>query len=321
MRIRREEELPVYERLGDVRSSAVTRTKIADILFARGELDEAVRLLGEEAAPAFERLGAIRESAIAKGRIADILSARGEMGEALRIRREEQLPVFERLGAVRESAITKGRIADILRARGELDEALRIRREEQLPVYERLGDVRSSAVTKGKIADILSCPWRAGRGVAHPPRGAAAGLRGPRRPPRKRGHQGQDRRHPLPTRRAGRGSEPAGGAPRDQPPLGDAGGIGATLWGLAQLDLKQEKVQDAVPRIAEGYAIMRQLGRAEGIATVGKLFGQILVAGGQRDDGLEVLRRSAAAHRQLGREGDAAKVEALIRQIEDGAAG
>ena len=34
LRIRREEELPVYERLGDVRERAVTMGKIADILQA-----------------------------------------------------------------------------------------------------------------------------------------------------------------------------------------------------------------------------------------------------------------------------------------------
>jgi hypothetical protein len=42
LRIRREEELPVYERLGDVRERAVTWGKIADVFQARGELDEAL---------------------------------------------------------------------------------------------------------------------------------------------------------------------------------------------------------------------------------------------------------------------------------------
>jgi hypothetical protein len=48
LRIRREEQLPVYERLGDVRSRAVTMGKVADILAARGELDEALRIRREE---------------------------------------------------------------------------------------------------------------------------------------------------------------------------------------------------------------------------------------------------------------------------------
>ncbi len=155
LRIHREEELPVYERLGDVRSIAVTKGQIADILEARGQLDEALRIREEDQLPVYERLGDVRSIAVTKGQIADILEARGQLDEALRIREEDQLPVYERLGDVRSIAVTKGQIADILEARGQLDEALRIREEDQLPVYERLGDVRSIAVTKGQIADIL----------------------------------------------------------------------------------------------------------------------------------------------------------------------
>ncbi|WP_437493492.1 metallophosphoesterase [Sorangium sp. So ce1014] len=154
LRIRREEELPVFERLGDVRSRAVTLGKIADIFEARGQLDEALRIRREEELPVYERLGDVRSRAVTLGKIADIFEARGQLDEALRIRREEELPVYERLGDVRSRAVTLGKIADIAQARGQLDEALRIRREEQLPVYERLGDVRSRAVTLGKIADI-----------------------------------------------------------------------------------------------------------------------------------------------------------------------
>ncbi|MBK7760422.1 MAG: tetratricopeptide repeat protein [Deltaproteobacteria bacterium] len=180
-RIRREEELPVYERLGDVRGKAVTLGKIADVLQARGQLDEALRIRREEELPVYERLGDVRSKAVTMGKIADVLQARGQLDEALRIRREEELPVYERLGDVQAKAVTMGKIADVLQRRGQLDEALRIRREEQLPVYERLGDVRGKAVTMGKIADILHAPGTARRGPHHSAGGAAPRLRAPRR--------------------------------------------------------------------------------------------------------------------------------------------
>jgi tetratricopeptide (TPR) repeat protein len=154
LRIRTEEQLPVYERLGKVRSVAVTKGQIADILESRGELDAALRILKEEVLPSMERLGEVRSVAVTKGQIADILQSRGELDAALRIRTEEQLPVYERLGDVRSVAVTKGRIADILQSRGELEEALRIRTEEQLPVYERLEDLGSLAHLKFSIAQI-----------------------------------------------------------------------------------------------------------------------------------------------------------------------
>jgi len=155
LRIRTEEELPVYEKLGDVRSKAVTQGKIADILMARGELDEALRIRTEEELPVYEKLGDVRSKAVTQGKIADILMARGEFDEALRILSAEVQPAFEKLGDVSSKAVTQGKIADILTARGELDEALRIRTEEELPVYEKLGNVREKAVTQGQIADIL----------------------------------------------------------------------------------------------------------------------------------------------------------------------
>nr|BFE70861.1 hypothetical protein GCM10020092_041620 [Actinoplanes digitatis] len=155
LRIHRQVQLPVYERLGDNRETAVTWGNVADILFHRGDYDEALRIHREETLPVYERLGDTRSTAVAWGKIADILYQRGDYDESLRIRREMQLPVFERLGDTRETAITWGRIADILYQRGDYDESLRIHREQTLPVYERLGDTHSTAITWSKIADIL----------------------------------------------------------------------------------------------------------------------------------------------------------------------
>ena len=68
LRIRREEELPVFEQLGDVRERAVTMGKIADILQQRGQTDEALRIRREEQLPVFEQLGDVRSRAVTMGR-------------------------------------------------------------------------------------------------------------------------------------------------------------------------------------------------------------------------------------------------------------
>jgi tetratricopeptide (TPR) repeat protein len=156
----RTDVLPIFERLGDLRSKAVTMGHIADILQVRRLFDEALRIRQHEQLPVFERLGDVRAKAMTMGKIADILQVRRQLDEALRIRQHDQLPVFESLGDVRSKAVTMGEIADILQARGQLDEALRIRRHEQLPVFERLGDVRERAVTLFKIANQLAANGR-----------------------------------------------------------------------------------------------------------------------------------------------------------------
>ena len=87
LRIRREEELPVYEKLGDVRSRAITLGKIADILQARGELDEALRIW-ETQIPVFERLGDAPSLNFARQRIESLNSQirQGGRGEPRRSR-------------------------------------------------------------------------------------------------------------------------------------------------------------------------------------------------------------------------------------------
>ena len=154
LRIYREVELPVYERLGDTRSAAVTWGDIADIAYQRGDYEEALRIRREVELPVYEHLGDTRSAALTWGQIADIAHQRGDYEEALRIRREVELPAFERLGDTRSAALTWGSIADIAYRRGDFEEALRIRREVELPVYEGLGDTREAAIAWGNIADI-----------------------------------------------------------------------------------------------------------------------------------------------------------------------
>jgi tetratricopeptide (TPR) repeat protein len=147
--------LPVYERLGDVRSKAVTLGKIADVHQARGQLDEALRIRQEEELPVYERLGDVHAKANSMLNITDVLRARGQLDEAHRLLREEALPIFERLGDVLGKANTMGRIAAVHEARGQLDEALTIRSEETLPVYERLNRRRDLAVEQANVATLL----------------------------------------------------------------------------------------------------------------------------------------------------------------------
>ncbi len=81
LRIRTQEELPVYERLGDVRSKAVTQGKIADILTQRGQLEEALRIRTQEQLPVYERLGDVRGILVCRAKTALGLLARGRAEE------------------------------------------------------------------------------------------------------------------------------------------------------------------------------------------------------------------------------------------------
>ena len=91
LRIRNEEQLPVFEKLGDIRSRAVTMGQIADIYQARGQLDEALRIRKEEELPVYEKLKARRDILVCEANIAILLLQRkkpGDRSEAERLLRK-----------------------------------------------------------------------------------------------------------------------------------------------------------------------------------------------------------------------------------------
>ena len=88
LKIRQEEQLPVFEQLGDVRERAATMAWIAHILWGRGDYDGALRTLREEVHPAYERLGDVRSLVRARSQFAGILlqrAAEGDQEEAGRL--------------------------------------------------------------------------------------------------------------------------------------------------------------------------------------------------------------------------------------------
>lgn len=155
LRIRREEQLPVYEHLGDSHSYATTKCNIAIALVSLGEPKEALRILRDEVLPVLDSLGDFHQRAAALAQIAEILRASGQSEEALHILMEEVLPERARLGDLRGYSITQSRIATILRMRGEYQKVLHIYQCEILPVVRQLGDIRGNAVTQLNIADLL----------------------------------------------------------------------------------------------------------------------------------------------------------------------
>jgi tetratricopeptide (TPR) repeat protein len=146
-----QEELAVYEGLGDKRSRAVTLGDIARLRADKGEVDAALQLHQEELA-VYEGLGDKRSRAVTLGDIARLRAAKGEVDAALQLH-QERLGIFEGLGDKRERAVTLGDIARLRAAKGEVDAALQLH-QERLAVYEALGDKAGVANTLWSIAQI-----------------------------------------------------------------------------------------------------------------------------------------------------------------------
>ena len=134
LHVRRENELPIYEGLGDVRYCAMTMGKIGDLLQAQGALDEALRIRREVELPTYERLNEARGRAETLDKIGDILEAKGALDEAERLRREEELPAYLRLGDAR------GRLATLKKIEG-------CARRAQLPKFGAGGRLTPPAMS------------------------------------------------------------------------------------------------------------------------------------------------------------------------------
>jgi hypothetical protein len=97
--------------------------------------------------------------------------------------------------------------------------------------------------------------------------------------------------------------------------LGDIDLIASAQYDLAMLDLNQERPTEALERLAESWDINLRFGRADGVAVVGQLYGQLLAAA-DRSRALEVLRTSREAFRLLKRTAKVNELDELIQRLE-----
>ncbi|BAJ27690.1 MULTISPECIES: CHAT domain-containing protein [Kitasatospora] len=317
LRIRQEVQLPAFERIGDTRSTAVTWGRIADILHQRGEVEKALRIRQEVQLPEYERIGDTREAAITWGKIADILHQRGQVHEALRIRQEVELPEYERIGDTRSTAVTWGRIADTLHQRGQVDEALRIRQEVELPEYERIGDTRSTAVTWGQIADTLHQRGQVDEAlrIRQEVQLPAFERIGDTREAAVTWGQIADTLHQR--GQVDEAEELQLKRLRVNEKLRDIDGIAAANWSLAQIDLGRRDLHAAAPRLVTSFRYFLELQRPDGVAAVGIILGQLMLAAGARAQARQVLQECRAAAAMTNTAHILARADELLETIDD----
>lgn len=147
--------IPIYHKLGDHRSEAIIKGKIARILSLQGNWDKAERLLREEVLPILQKQGDPTDVAGAWDGVADVYIARGQFDDALRILRDEVLPPLERLGDQSAVAVTLSGVAHVLRRTGRLEEAMRLCRNQLLPIFVRTGNLEAQSQCRSEIVEIL----------------------------------------------------------------------------------------------------------------------------------------------------------------------
>jgi tetratricopeptide (TPR) repeat protein len=122
--IRQDVELPVFERLGDIRETAVTWGKIADIAYQRGDYDEAAQLQRKRL-EANKQLGDLDGIAAADWGLATIDLARKDYQSALP-RLIESFQIFSQLQRPDGIAVVGMTLGQLLMASGQADDARQV---------------------------------------------------------------------------------------------------------------------------------------------------------------------------------------------------
>ncbi len=97
--------------------------------------------------------------------------------------------------------------------------------------------------------------------------------------------------------------------------LDDQDGIANTLWDMAQINIEKQDFQKAFERLSKSYRINTKLGRLDGICVVGVDLGQLLCAGGHKEEGVKILKRSRDGFIQLGQQQRAEQISRMIDRM------
>jgi tetratricopeptide (TPR) repeat protein len=97
---------------------------------------------------------------------------------------------------------------------------------------------------------------------------------------------------------------------------GDLDGKANTLWSMAQIEVRQQKWQEAFHHLADSYATFQQIGRLDGVCLVGSDLGLMLCMASEKEQGIAILIRSRDGFKKLGWEKEAQQTQELLDQVE-----
>ncbi|EFL50933.1 conserved hypothetical protein [Solidesulfovibrio fructosivorans JJ]] len=301
-----------------IETPVILLRRTAQACFAAGQVDNAKALLSqlekqlEHTLIHGERVS-ISDMMAPYFEYGNILLQQGNLTEA-EVKYRHMYTLANDASMDREKAIALIQITSILIARRQYDEALNNIQHQALPIFEKHRDTRSIAACYGQIADIYE---------ANNQLKDAMDIRQQQQLPIytkfddsreislclgkianiKVAFCQLDEAMKLQIKRL-----------KINRKLNDKIGISASLWSIAKILLEKDQKKAVLYIISKAYKIATDMGTTDGIATIGYTLGELLVRGGKHEEGIDVLQRSIAGFRHLGREEEAQKTEALLAQ-------
>jgi hypothetical protein len=134
--------------------------RIADILQARGQLDEALRIRRDEQLPVYDRLGDVRERAVTLHKIASTMIDQGGLNDArvaeISDLSSEAFTIARQLNLANGIAHSGVLLAQVLAKTGRGEEALPVLDEAEA-AFTKLGNAEGLARAKA-LRETLTAP-------------------------------------------------------------------------------------------------------------------------------------------------------------------
>ena len=164
LRIRKQDVMPVFRKLGDARAIANEQLHVGDILRAKGEIADAMYAYSD-ALQSFDVLKEARGIANAVASMAGVFGLSGEEPDVTMDLLQQVVAIHERRGDVYARAAALVRLAEFFETREERDKALRLYQEEVEPIFRNADDQKNLAGVLGKIANLLIATGEIERGL------------------------------------------------------------------------------------------------------------------------------------------------------------
>jgi hypothetical protein len=157
--------MPLYEQIGDLRSKSVTLGQISDILYMRGETEEALRIRQEDQLPLCKKLGDVRELSVVLQKIGvyalelSQFSPEGIRNSRNSLEESYSIAVQQRM---LDGIVGVGQIlAQVLALDGDKEKAYKVLDQVEA-AYIKLGDQRGLDFIAQIRADIEGANERSG---------------------------------------------------------------------------------------------------------------------------------------------------------------
>jgi tetratricopeptide (TPR) repeat protein/DNA-binding MarR family transcriptional regulator len=283
-----EESLQISREIGNKEGEGATLNNISQIYDARSDYEMALKYL-EESLQISREIGNKEGEGTTLNNISKIYDARSDYEMALKYL-EESLQISREIGDKKGEGTTLNNIGQIYYARGDYEMALKYL-EESLQIKKEIGNKKGEGVTLNNISQIyrarsdykvalkyLEESLKISREIGDKA-GEAATLNNIGQIYKARGDYEMAFKYleeSLEIRRE----------------IGSKAGLTPTLHNMAMIELQRENIKNYCDLEFEAYRTAIETENAEGMFHVGRILGKILLDIGDREKGIQILRRS-----------------------------